>query len=79
MKQYGYLSHGAPNTEALHTEEAITEAVRQIQVYGGLVPSGVIDEETIQVRYEAGSLISVISVHLFSCSTSHGVGTRTRP
>ena len=56
MKQYGYLSQGAPNTEALHTEEAITEAVRQIQVYGGLQPSGVIDEETIQVRYEAGSL-----------------------
>ena len=50
MKQFGYLSEGGPNTEALHTEEAIKDAVQQMQVYGGLHPSGIVDEETLNVR-----------------------------
>ena len=49
MRQYGYLKEGAPNTEALHSEEAITEAVRQIQLYGGIQPSGVLTQETVEV------------------------------
>ena len=50
MKQFGYLASGAPNTEALHTEEAIIEAVRQIQIFGSLEPSGVLNQETLEVR-----------------------------
>ena len=50
MKQFGYLASGAPNTEALHTEEAITEAVRQIQIFGSLEPSGVLNKDTLEVR-----------------------------
>ena len=50
MKQFGYLAEGAPNTEALHTEEAITEAVKQIQIFGSLEPSGVLNHDTVQVR-----------------------------
>ena len=50
MKQFGYLAEGAPNTEALHTEEAITEAVRKIQIFGSLEPSGVLNQETLKVR-----------------------------
>ena len=50
MKQFGYLAEGAPNTEALHTEEAITDAVKQMQIYGGLDPSGIINEDTLNVK-----------------------------
>ena len=50
MKQFGYLAEGGPNTEALHTEEAITEAVRQIQIFGSLEPSGVLNQDTLEVR-----------------------------
>jgi len=49
MKQFGYLAQGAPNTEALHTEAAITDAVMQMQIYGGLHPSGIINEETLKL------------------------------
>ena len=49
VKQFGYLASGAPNTEALHTEEAITEAVRQIQIFCSLEPSGVLIQETLEV------------------------------
>ena len=50
MKQFGYLPTGAPNTEALHAEEAITEAVKRMQLFGGLEPSGVPNKETIKVH-----------------------------
>ena len=44
MKKFGYLAAGDTNSEALHTEESITGAVRQMQMFGGLQPSGVLDE-----------------------------------
>jgi len=49
LKQFGYLPTGAPNTEALHAEEAITEAVKRMQLFGGLEPSGVPNKETIKL------------------------------
>ena len=55
MKQYGYLAAGTDNSEALHTEAAITEAVKQMQRWGGLAPTGRLDEATLEVRLgEAG-------------------------
>ena len=50
MKQYGYLAAGTDNSEALHTEAAITEAVKQMQSWGGLAPTGRLDEATLEVR-----------------------------
>ena len=50
MTSFGYLSEGAPNTEALHSEEAISEAVMKMQLYGGLNITGVLDKDTIQVN-----------------------------
>ena len=49
MKKFGYLAEGSANSEALHTEEAIMEAVRQMQIFGGIHPSGLLDEETLKV------------------------------
>ena len=49
MKKFGYLAAGDTNSEALHTEESITEAVRQMQQFGGLQPSGVLDEATLKL------------------------------
>ena len=49
MKRFGYLGEGSANTEALHTEEAITEAITQMQIFGGLHPSGQLDEDTLKV------------------------------
>ena len=49
MKRFGYLGEGSANTEALHTEEAITEAITQMQIFGGIHPSGQLDEDTLKV------------------------------
>ena len=50
MKKFGYLGDSSANTEALHTEESITEAITQMQLFGGVQPSGQLDEETLKVR-----------------------------
>ena len=51
MKKFGYLPSGSPNSEALHTEESITEAIKQMQMFGGLHPSGVLDADTLKVGH----------------------------
>ena len=63
MTSYGYLAEGAPNTEALHSEEAISEAVRKMQSYGGVNITGVLDKETIQVSRVVG-LFNICNNHL---------------
>ena len=50
MKKFGYLGESSANTEALHTEESITEAITQMQLFGGIHPSGQLDEDTLKVR-----------------------------
>ena len=50
MKKFGYLGDSSANTEALHTEESITEAITQMQLFGGIHPSGQLDEDTLKVR-----------------------------
>ena len=57
MKQFGYLAEGVPNSEALHTEEAIQAAVRQMQMYGNLPPSGIINAATIDVSRATGNFV----------------------
>ena len=50
MKKFGYLGESSANSEALHTEESITEAITQMQLFGGIHPSGQLDEDTLKVR-----------------------------
>ena len=47
MQQYGYLAGGSPAGSALHTEEAVGRAVRALQEWGGLHPSGRLDSDTL--------------------------------
>lgn len=47
MMKYGYLADFGPNTEALYSEKGITKAIKKMQSYGGLVPTGVIDKATL--------------------------------
>jgi len=46
MKRFGYLDSGPSDSEALFTEAAVVEALKKVQQFGGLVPSGVVDNET---------------------------------
>ena len=51
MKKYGYLTAGDSNSEALHTEESVTAAIKNMQMFGGINPSGVLDADTLKVRH----------------------------
>lgn len=48
MKQYGYIEAG-PNTEFLYTEEGFTAAIREMQKFGGLPETGVMDNATLEL------------------------------
>ena len=50
LQRFGYLD--APignNSEALYREEAVIEAVSRMQRFGGLNPTGRIDNDTLKV------------------------------
>jgi len=49
MQKYGYLSAGSSNSEALHTEESITDAIMQMQLFGGLQQTGILNEDTLKL------------------------------
>jgi len=49
MQKYGYLTSSSPNSEALHTEESVTDAIMQMQLFGGLQQTGILDEETLKL------------------------------
>jgi hypothetical protein len=55
MQTFGYLDNpkdDAPEgliAESLYAENAIVEGIKNVQRFGGLHPSGVIDEATIQL------------------------------
>ena len=76
MKRFGYLAEGTANTEALHTEESITEAVRQMQVFGGIHPSGKLDEETLKVSSQSISNGLIKELFCFSCYPNPDVETK---
>lgn len=46
MKQFGYLIDAGPNTDALYSEKGFKEAIKDMQRFGGLPETGVIDEAT---------------------------------
>ena len=78
MKQYGYLAAGTDNSEALHTEAAITEAVKQMQSWGGLAPTGRLDAATLEVRLGGGVMVRCDPAPCCSCSPARAAATRTR-
>ncbi|GIY18335.1 matrix metalloproteinase-24 [Caerostris extrusa] len=64
MKQYGYIGSGPDNADALYTEEGFKMAVEQMQKFGGLPQTGVLDEATINLtRSPRCGVPDVISHH----------------
>ena len=63
------------NSEALHTEEAVKNAIEKMQLYGGLHPSGEIDEKTLEVE---SFFCFCFTLYLVSCFQSQGVGTKMK-
>lgn len=53
MRKFGYLDSSSTTTtsETLYHEEAIIAAVKNMQKYGALNETGVIDNATLKVSY----------------------------
>ena len=52
LQKFGYLQEPDPNSEAseaLMTEEAVAEAISTMQRFGGIDPTGEIDNATLKV------------------------------
>lgn len=51
LQRFGYLeSNQDTNSEALIREEAVVEAIRTMQRFGGLSPTGQMDNNTLEVN-----------------------------
>lgn len=51
MQKFGYLnSSSSTTTDSLYHEEAIIAAIKNMQKYGALNQTGVLDSATIKVR-----------------------------
>jgi hypothetical protein len=51
MRQFGYLEGGTPDSEALYSEEAIIEAIKNVQKFGDIPQTGKLDNATLEVRF----------------------------
>ena len=49
MKRFGYLEPGPPDSEALYTAEAVKGAIKEVQKFGAIPQTGVLDEQTMKV------------------------------
>ena len=54
MQTYGYLDNPADMreglvAESLYAENAIVDGIKSVQKFGGLYPSGVMDDETVKL------------------------------
>lgn len=50
MKRFGYLEEGTSDSEALYSEAAIVEAIKNVQKFGALPQTGVADNATLEVN-----------------------------
>lgn len=50
MKKYGYLDSNASDSEAQYKDVAVLEAIKNVQRYGALPETGLIDIETLRVN-----------------------------
>lgn len=49
MQRYGYLEEGDGESDALYSEEGISEAIKTLQRFGNIPQTGVIDNSTLEV------------------------------
>lgn len=49
MQRYGYLAKDHPDVGSLYSESAIGDAIKNVQKFGALPQTGILDEQTVQV------------------------------
>ncbi|XP_060528413.1 matrix metalloproteinase-2-like [Cylas formicarius] len=49
MKKYGYIVDDGGQSEALYTEESISNVIKTVQRYGAIKESGIIDNDTLKL------------------------------
>lgn len=49
MRRFGYLDKTTSKSEALYHEDAIINAIKNVQKYGALNETGVLDNDTLKV------------------------------
>lgn len=49
MRKFGYLESGSSTSEALYHEDAVIAAIKNVQKYGALNESGILDNATLKV------------------------------
>lgn len=64
LQKFGYLEGRQDNnSEALFREEAVIDAIRTMQSFGGINPTGRMDNDTLQVNFR--KFLSEIMCHYF--------------
>lgn len=49
MQTYGYLPRSSINSESLYHEDAISAAIKNVQKFGAIEQTGVLDANTLKV------------------------------
>lgn len=49
MKKFGYIEDDDENSGALYTEDGISETIKNVQKFGALTQTGVLDNATLAV------------------------------
>lgn len=49
LRKFGYLEPAPTDSESLYTEDAIIQAIKNMQRFGGLLENGELNNETLQV------------------------------
>lgn len=50
MRKFGYIEYDDGESEALYTEDGLSTIIRQIQRFGAIPETGVIDNATLKAR-----------------------------
>lgn len=54
MRKFGYLESGSSTSEALYHEDAVIAAIKNVQKYGALNETGILDNVTLEVPFRTG-------------------------
>ena len=49
MRKFGYLEQTSSTSEALYHEDAVIDAIKNVQKFGALKETGVLDNDTLKV------------------------------
>uniref|UniRef100_A0A1B0DAP0 Peptidase metallopeptidase domain-containing protein n=1 Tax=Phlebotomus papatasi TaxID=29031 RepID=A0A1B0DAP0_PHLPP len=49
MRRFGYLDANPTDSEALYSEDAVIDAIKLVQKYGGIPQTGAVDDETLKL------------------------------